>query len=41
MINNEIQLFFGHLGSDPFLAYTVKKLEPICEMSLAVKDEKK
>lgn len=40
MENNEIKLFFGHLGADPFLAYTAKKLEPICEMSLAVKDEK-
>ena len=40
MGNNEIQVFFGHLGADPFLAYTAKKQEPVCEMSLAVKDER-
>ena len=40
MENNEIKLIIGHLGADPVLSYTAKKQEPVCEMSLAVKDEK-
>lgn len=40
MENREMQLFIGRLGADPVLAYTAKKQEPVCEMSLAVKNEK-
>lgn len=37
MENDSIEIFSGHLGADPYLAYT-KKLEPICEMSVGLKN---
>ncbi len=37
MQNDSIEIFLGHLGADPYLAYT-KKREPICEMSVGLKN---
>lgn len=37
MQNDSVEIFSGHLGADPYLAYT-KKREPICEMSVGLKN---
>ena len=37
MQNDSIEIFSGHLGADPYLAYT-KKREPVCEMSVGLKN---
>jgi single-stranded DNA-binding protein len=37
MQNDLIEIFSGHLGADPYLAYT-KKREPVCEMSVGLKN---
>ena len=38
-MENKIETFVGRLGRDPELRYT-KKLEPVCHLSVAVKNEK-
>ncbi|MGZ3789426.1 MAG: single-stranded DNA-binding protein [Bacteriovorax sp.] len=37
MVSDVIEVFSGRLGVDPYLAYT-KKGEPVCEMSLGLKN---
>ena len=37
MEDDSIKIFSGRLGVDPYLAYT-KKGEPVCEMSLGLKN---
>ncbi|MDD4976347.1 MAG: single-stranded DNA-binding protein [Bacteriovorax sp.] len=34
-MNSKIELIFGRLGIDPFLAYT-RKGEPVCELSVGL-----